>query len=883
MCCNHMRHGLKTAHHTVSVQVDHLSIQREGQAYPAPQQVSLELHPGEVTLLLGPSGAGKSTLALALDGLIPHEIPAEVTGSVRVDGLDAGTTRVAELARHVAMVFQDADAQIVTATVYEEVCFGAENLCLDRETIAQRAEHALRRVGLWSRRRDDPVTLSGGGRARLAIACALVLGSPTIVLDEPTANLDPVGRADVFALLGELADEGRHSILLIEHNLDAAAAIVDRVVVLDHAGSVALDGTVDEVLRGQAAQLEALGVWLPVSAQAGRLLGFDPLPLTPTELAASIGDAIDSGRLPRREASGTVGEVAALGKPAIHAQHLNVHAGRDRTPLLTDVSLAVPPASLTAIVGHNGAGKTTLAQRLAGVVDPGRGAVEVFGRDVSRMPARELAATVGFVFQNPEHQFITESVAAELAHGLRLQGLADDEVRQRVDAMLDRLQLRELRDVHPYLLSGGQKRRLSVGTALVTGARVLVLDEPMYGQDQARAAELVRLLEQLVAEGTTVVIVTHDMQLVAESATHVAVVDDGRLTAFGRAAQVLASPQFAAAGLLPPPLGQATALLDADTGWRGITRLADLRQLLADPGAPSEPAGAVAAAQGEPRIHHDEADEALTTASQRDPRVASAFDPMQQVPPRGLLARLNPVAKLLAAAPLMFGALALGSVPALVGLAAWAWLVLAAGSGAGWRRLAGILTTTAVAVTVFAVSVGAWIAPERVSDHTVLWQIGGWAFERGQWMFGLVVTLKVAVIAMASLVPGLTTTGSDTVRGLVRWAHLPYRFGYTALAAMRFVPRIGHSLEQIRKAHRVRGISAGRGPVAALRRGVGYALPLLADGIRHAERVALSMDARAFGAEPSRTERYDLPWRWCDWAFVLGFWGVAVALLLVLH
>ncbi len=203
-------------------------------------------------LLLGPSGSGKSTLALALNGLIPQSVPASVTGSVEVAGLDAATTPVARLSTHVGMVFQDPDAQLVTGTVLDEVAFGPENLRLPVDEVLARSEAALRRVGLWERRADNPDRLSGGGRQRLAIACALALGSPLLVLDEPTANLDPRGIEEVYAALAEVVAAGDRSILLIEHNLDAAVGMTDRVVVLDADGRTVADGDVDAVLRERA-------------------------------------------------------------------------------------------------------------------------------------------------------------------------------------------------------------------------------------------------------------------------------------------------------------------------------------------------------------------------------------------------------------------------------------------------------------------------------------------------------------------------------------------------------------------------------------------------------------------------------------------------------
>ena len=745
------------------VDVRGVGIVHEGSDAATPAAATFRIAPGEVVLLLGPSGSGKSTLALALNGLIPQSVPASVTGSVEVAGLDAATTPVARLSTHVGMVFQDPDAQLVTGTVLDEVAFGPENLRLPVDEVLARSEAALRRVGLWERRADNPDRLSGGGRQRLAIACALALGSPLLVLDEPTANLDPRGIEEVYAALAEVVAAGDRSILLIEHNLDAAVCMTDRVVVLDADGRTVADGDVDAVLRERAEELHALGVWLPVSTLAGlrlRRAGYalDPLPLTPDELRAALeasasplGEQRDAVA-PRDLASRTAAPVgsasasnastdsapAGAGPTDHHAQDIDAptdalrstlapdgvtpansapassvpvsnastnsapassaqagagptdhHApdidaptdappssvpassastdsapassapagagptdhnapdidapsgasqgtltpegvapansasrtapapdtapsasdplivppveramrrpspfpdmrptvveargltlARGRTPVLHDVDLTVRAGEFVAIVGANGAGKTTLLQALAGVIPAPRGAVRVDGVDPARAQLRDRARRIGFVFQNPEHQFIAHTVFDELAHGLRLQRLADDEVRARTTELLRRFGLEASAQRHPFLLSGGQKRRLSVGTALVAGAPVLALDEPTFGQDRARADELLGLLDALRREGTTVLVVTHDMQLVTDHASRTIVVADGRIVADAATSAVFADEALVErAGLRLPPLRRALRGVERHPSLAGIARLADL-------------------------------------------------------------------------------------------------------------------------------------------------------------------------------------------------------------------------------------------------------------------------------------------------------------------
>ncbi|MEV8250180.1 energy-coupling factor transporter ATPase [Microbacterium sp. NPDC076768] len=546
------------------LRVRELSLTHADAANPSPRNVTFDIDAGEVVLLLGPSGSGKSTLTLALNGLIPHALPASMVGTVEAGGIDTASAHTATLSTRVAMVFQDPDAQIVTGSAYDEVAFGPENLMLPLDEVQRRVEEALRRVGLWERRDENPDHLSGGGRQRLAIACALAMGSPLIVLDEPTANLDPQGIDDVYAALADVVSAGDRAILLVEHNLDAAMDFVTRTIVLDGEGSVVFDGPAAEIIRAHAEELVEMGVWLPAATLTSlRLqaqgLTLDPLPLSPQELAAALTDAEGlvppTGKAPQRL---RVAGAADAGPPIIRARGLTVR--RRRTEILHNIDLDLEAGSITAIIGANGAGKTTLIQALAGVVPPPRGQVTVDDIDPGTASPRDLAARIGFVFQNPEHQFIAHTVFDELAHGLRLRHVADDEISTRVGEMLSRFGLEHKAHVHPFLLSGGEKRRLSVGTALITRPRVLALDEPTFGQDRARAAELLDLLHSLRDEGTTIVIVTHDLQLVAEHTTHVVLVADGEVRAAGRTADLFRDDQlFAKAGLRLPALQRVLA------------------------------------------------------------------------------------------------------------------------------------------------------------------------------------------------------------------------------------------------------------------------------------------------------------------------------------
>jgi len=782
------------------LRVRDLSVTHPGATHPAPQDVSFDVHAGEIVLVLGPSGSGKSTLTLALNGLIPQSVEAVIDGAVEVAGRDTREAPVARLSTEVSMVFQDPDSQLVTGTVLDEVAFALENLLLPASEVLERAERALREVRLWHRRAWNPDLLSGGGRQRLAIACALAMRSRLIVLDEPTANLDPRGTADVYRALAELTADAERAIVLVEHDLDAAMRFATRVIVLDREGRMLLDGPAEQTIRAHAAELHELGVWLPsdVLAELGGRTAMRPPVATPSA------------------------------EPAVRVRDLAVDKRGQR--VLTVPALDIPAGSFSAIVGANGAGKTTLLQALGGVVPPARGAVTIGDLDAGRATPRQLAARVGFVFQNPEHQFIAGTVRDELAHGLHMQRLPQAEIDERVDRMLTRFGLTHKADVHPFLLSGGEKRRLSVGTALISRPAVLALDEPTFGQDRARAAELLDLLHELQKAGTTIVIVTHDLRLVEQYSTHTVVLDEGAVAASGPTSEALADDTLLVATGLRPPAPDAVdaAPVTAPT--------------------PVDPyAGAPASARL--WLHH-----------------------------------LNPLAKIAAVVPAMALLVATRDLATPALFLALSYLLLATGARFNRRVAALLLLGMPAGIALLTLGFGVWIDPAQVAQTPALLQLGGWMLHQGALSIGLATTLRLAAILALALIGGLTTNGPDLVRAAVQQLRVPYRIGYTALAAYRFVPRFGYELSVIRAAHRVRGhgfagLWGGRGPIARLIRGWGYIVPLLASGIRHAERVALSMDARAFGAHPTRTERHLVPWRVRDTVFIGAMLVASAALL----
>lgn len=437
-----------------------------GRAAPVLVDLDLTIAPGERVLLLGASGSGKSTLLQAWAGVLGGADEGERQGALTVDGREAGAVR-----GRVGLLLQDPDAQLVLARARDDVAFGPENLGEPVDEILAGVPRALEAVGLAALADADTRRLSGGQQQRLALAGVLAMRPAALLLDEPTAQLDPAGVREVAAAVAALVAEHGLTLVVVEHRVDVWAPLVDRIVVLE-AGRVVADGPVADVLREQGAALAARGVWVP-------------------------------GRGPEHPAA----SIAVPGDELVRASGLAVRPAGG-APIDLGLDLVVRAGEVVALTGPNGAGKSTLLLTLAGLLPPAAGTIAALGAgEPAGWSSADLAERFGVVFQNPEHQFVAATVHDELA-----LGAVDD---SRVDALLDRLRLSHLAAASPFALSGGEQRRLSVATALAAAPAVLLLDEPTFGQDSRTWAELAALLAAHRDAGGAVVMATHDRELVA--------------------------------------------------------------------------------------------------------------------------------------------------------------------------------------------------------------------------------------------------------------------------------------------------------------------------------------------------------------------------------
>ena len=700
--------------------------------------VDLDIAPGERVLVLGPSGSGKSTLMGGLAGLLGGAEEGEATGTLTVDGVAPADAR-----GRVGLLMQDPEAQVVLARVGDDVAFGMENLGVAREEIWPRVADSLNAVGLDVPLHHSTTELSGGQKQRLALASILAMGPGLLLLDEPTANLDPSGVAEVRAAVETVVERTGATVVVVEHRVDAWASLVDRVIVVAD-GAIAADGPLREVLAQQGDALRERGIWLPGD-----------------DVAAEVG--------PAPEVAPASSEAAPIARVA------DLTIGYDTSaPVRSGIDLTIERGVSTCIVGANGAGKSTFALTLAGLLPPLEGTVEVetsdgTAGDPHEWSSKQLLGRMSMVFQEPEYQFLAATVAEELAIGPRAAGMSEAEIAPLVDEHLEALGLTKLARANPMTLSGGEKRRLSVATALISAPELLILDEPTFGQDRGTWLGLVRLLRAALERGVTLVSITHD-------------------------------PAFVAA------MGQRVVDL-GQVGTRGAT--------------PADPA-----------------DEAGATS------VGNAHDRGAKPVARGLLARTNPVARVLA--------LLVATTPLLItidpvsaGVALALELALMPLSGVSARSFFLKATPLLVAAPLGALSMLLYASP----GGTVYWQFGPAAISDHSMWLALGIGLRMCAIVMPAIALLDRIDPTDMGDGLAQILHLPARPVLAALAGARMTSLMAADWKALERARRARGV----GDASRIRSFLRGSFSLLVFALRRSGKLATTMEARGFGAQGRRT------------------------------
>ncbi|MFD2043230.1 ABC transporter ATP-binding protein [Ornithinibacillus salinisoli] len=464
---------------------------------PVLNNISFTLYENEVTLLMGASGSGKSTISLCLNGLYPEAVEGFTKGNIYFEGINISEFSKGELNQQVGIVFQDPESQFCMITVEDELAFTLENINIPASEMPQRISEVLQAVGMESFGKEKFHQLSGGQKQKIALAAVLLLEPKLLILDEPTANLDPVSSMEFIQLIHRIKQERGLSVFIIEHQADDWMDMINRVMILGHDGNIVADDQRDVIFKDKKQLLEREGIFLPRSHHE------------------SFWD-VNTGS-------------TTFSNQEVCLSVQNVTFKRKKNVILEGINLTIQSGEFMAIIGENGAGKSTLLQLIAGLLKAEQGKIELFGKPISKWKENYLRKRIGYVFQNPEHQFITDTVYDEITFGYQLNGYAQMDMDEKALHLLKQFQLENQKFSNPFSLSGGQKRRLSVATMLDETPDILLFDEPTFGQDAQSTKELMRMIKELQSSGTAVVFVTHNMDLVDAYCERVIVMLDKKI------------------------------------------------------------------------------------------------------------------------------------------------------------------------------------------------------------------------------------------------------------------------------------------------------------------------------------------------------------------
>lgn len=536
---------------------------------PFLKNISTTIKPGEFVAIVGPSSSGKSTLALALTGIYPHVLSSRTEGQIRVGELDIASSTVAEITTKVGLVFQDPDSQFCNLFVEEELAFGPENLLFEKKRILNNVETYLQFVDMEGFNLNRIVELSGGQKQRVAIASVLAMEPDVLILDQPTANIDPSGKEDVFETLYKINQETGKTLILLEHQIDALIRYVDKLIVMNE-GRIEYQGAPREILSKYGRVLEEqYGLWIPEVSRAGLFLQESQIacpkfPITVEELGEVFYDNSDS--IFNKACEKPEIREDADGKNIIEIKNVSFsYPLKDN--VLTDVSFNIKEGSIVSLMGENGSGKTTLSKMIVGLLRPQKGEILVDGLDVTKATMKEICSRVGYVFQYPDHQFVTNTVYEEVGYGLKKYKYSEEEKKAIIAEIIHKTELEGLEDRHPFTLSMGEKRRLSIATMLVLKPKILILDEPSAGLDYKNCEHMMHVITKLKQLGVTVIMISHTTYLVAKYSEHVFVMDKGRIVFEGSARELFRDLEnIQTKAIAKPELLQAIEYTEAKMG-----------------------------------------------------------------------------------------------------------------------------------------------------------------------------------------------------------------------------------------------------------------------------------------------------------------------------
>ena len=504
------------------ISFNQFTFQYDAQAEATLKDISFDIAKGEKVLILGPSGSGKSTLAQCLNGIIPNIHKGQAQGQVRIDGQDIFKQSIYDKSQSVSTVLQDPDGQFIGLTVAEDLAFALENDCADQSEMKDKVALWAERLDLTSLLNHRPQDLSGGQKQRVSLAGVLIDESPILLFDEPLANLDPKSGQETIDLIDKIHKEVGATTIIIEHRLeDVLYRPVDRILLVNE-GELLFNGSPDELLSSTL--LLENGIREPLYVTVLRQLGFD------TRSAQNLSklDALDLSdlALPDRVLKD---KKDSSSDSILKVEGLSVSYG-DNPAIIEDLSFSLKKGERLAIVGKNGAGKSTLAKALCGFV-PSQGKLTYKGQDISQDSIAERSERIGFVLQNPNQMISQTMIFDEVALGLRLRGIEEAEVEERVHEVLKTCGLYSFRKWPISALSFGQKKRVTIASILVLKPEIIILDEPTAGQDYKTYTDIMNFLDSLQKQGHTIVMITHDMQLMLEYSDRCLVVVEGKIIA----------------------------------------------------------------------------------------------------------------------------------------------------------------------------------------------------------------------------------------------------------------------------------------------------------------------------------------------------------------
>lgn len=528
---------------TPVIEFEHFQFQYFSQAEPTLHDINLKIYEGEKVLIVGSSGSGKSTIGNCLNGLIPFSYKGEIQGSLKISGKDTREMNIFELSKRVGTVQQDADGQFIGLTVGEDIAFALENDCVPLSQMKETVQKAADIVDMGKLLKSSPFELSGGQKQRVSFAGVMVDNVDILLFDEPLANLDPATGKTAIDLIDRVWKESKKTVIIIEHRLeDVLYREIDRMIVVNE-GRIVADMTPDELMAAHI--LPKLGIREPLYVTA---MKYADIKVTPQMRAGRI-HTLDISQVKEplqkwnREQREVPGEKER--RIILEAEHLSFQYTRKRK-ILQDINFKIREGEMVSIVGTNGAGKSTLAKVICGFVTEDEGRLLYCGEDLKGQTIKERSQKIGFVMQNPNQMICKPMIYDEVALGLRIRKVPEEEIEQRVHKALKICGLAPFKKWPVSALSFGQKKRVTIASMLVLEPQILILDEPTAGQDYRHYTEIMEFLKSLNQQGVTILLITHDMHLMLEYTPHAIVLSQGKKIGDASAAYILTDEDIAA-------------------------------------------------------------------------------------------------------------------------------------------------------------------------------------------------------------------------------------------------------------------------------------------------------------------------------------------------